>query len=158
MTQKLATVAFLIIGAPLALAAANAQSTPAPEQAATPEQAAAPAATPTPAETPAPAKADTARTPLDQLLVTAKPMTADPKSSPRKLEGATTDACTTNVTLEGGAKLSIDLKKMQAMAVNTNLIVSGGGHSVQMEFEGKDAAKQAADAEKLISALNDKCL
>lgn len=157
MTRKLATVAFLTIGAPMALAAAHAQSTPAPEPAAAPEQATAPAATPAPTETPAPAKADAARTPLDQLLVAAKPLTADPKSAPRKLESATTDACTTNVTVEGGNKLSIDLKKMQAMAVNTNLIVSGGGHSVQMEFEGKDAAKQAADAEKLISALNDKC-
>ncbi len=96
---------------------------------------------------------------LDQLLNGTKPLTQDPhgKAAPAALTGATTANCKTELTLADGTKMTVDLKTMLPMAVNTNLMVSGGGKSVQMEFEGKTATKDAATAEKLMSDLNDKC-
>jgi hypothetical protein len=70
---------------------------------------------------------------------------------------AVTKDCVTALSLEGGTKLSIDLKTMQGMAVNTNLMIRGGGHVVQLEFDGKGGEKAAADAEKALGTLNDKC-
>ena len=102
---------------------------------------------------------DAAANPLDQLLTSTKPMTQDPhaKGAPAALTSATTANCATQLTLADGSKMTVDLKTMQPMAVNTNLMITGGGKAVQMEFDGKSAAKDAASAEKLMSDLNDKC-
>ncbi|MGL4314959.1 MAG: hypothetical protein ACRCSO_13320 [Sphingomonas sp.] len=112
------------------------------------------AAPPPPANPTAPAAAN----PLDALLNSAKPLTADKHVAPLRLQSATTANCKTVIVVEGGTKYTIDLAKAQALAVNTNLVVSiGGGEAVQMVFDGKEGAKQAADGEKIISDLNDKC-
>lgn len=167
------TVTATLIAAGIASAAAAQQTgTPAPTPPAPPAATSAPAAaTSAPAAAPAAdatATADQAATPaaeaapapanpFDQLLVAAKPMTADPHTAPAKLSTASTNGCITSIAVAGGGKYSIDLAKQQAMAVNTNLMITGGGHSVQMEFDGKDGSKQAADAEKAMTALTDKC-
>jgi hypothetical protein len=162
-------VAMLVLAAPAAAIAGQTQAPTAPPAqtttttstaptapVATATTGTAPAAQTQTTETAPPAPA-VATTPLDKLLNDTKPMTADSRTAPAKLVSATTSDCKVALTVEGGKKYTIDLVKMQAMAVNTNLVVSGGGSGVQMEFDGKDAAKQAAAAEKLISALNDKC-
>ncbi len=143
MSRLIIATGLLLIAAPLTTAAI-AQDTPAPT-------------TPAPAASPAQPAAEASTNPLDQVLATAKPMVEDSKSAPHRLTGSTTKDCKTELALEGGSKLTIDLKTMQGMAVNTNLMVSGGGHGVQMEFDTKDGSKQAAAAEKAMSDMNDKC-
>jgi 3-oxoacyl-ACP reductase-like protein len=149
----------LILGA--SLVAAQTTPAPAPVPTTTPAQtpaapptAVTPAATPAPAPAAAPAAADN---PFDQILNTTRPFAADNRSAPSKVTSATTKDCVTTLALEGSMKLTIDLKKMQGLSVNTNLMISGGGQSVQLEFEGKDGTKSAAAADKALAALNDKC-
>lgn len=126
-------------------------------------------ASPAPPTTPAPAQATTptqgaepvtpsaAANPFDQLLASAHPYANTSHSAPAKVQTASTKDCTTNLTLDGGDKLTIDLKKMQGLSVNANLMITGGGQSVQLEFEGKTAMKDAAAADKALADLNDKC-
>lgn len=158
MHRLIAATALLAAAAPLAATGIQdttpATATPAPATAPSPPATPTPEATPAPTPPPAPAAP---ANPLDQILASAKPMAADSKSYPKRVTSAATKDCQTELTLEGGDKLTINLKSMQGMAVNTNLMVSGGGHGVQMEFDGKDGNKQAAAAEKAMSDLNDKC-
>lgn len=154
-TTAIIAAAFLPIAAALA-----AQTTP-PSPPADATATAAPVATPTPdpATPPAAAQEPAAAptTPFDTLLTSAKPYASDPKSAAYKVVSATTKDCVTQLSLEGGSKLSIDLKVMQGLTVNTNLMIRGGGHSVQLEFDGKNGAKAASDAEKALDDLNNKC-
>jgi len=112
----------------------------------------------TAATAPAEAPAAAPNNPFDQLLTSAHPFAADPKIAPAHVKSASTNGCVTTLALEGGGKLDIDLKKMQGLSVNTNLMLTGGGRSVQLEFDGKTGAKDAAAADKALAALNDKCL
>ena len=147
--------AVTLIGLALGTSMGVAQTNPAPTPPAAPPAPAAPTATPAaPPAADAPAVSDN---PFDQILNTARPLAADNRSAPSKVTSATTKDCVTTLALEGSVKLTIDLKKMQGLSVNTNLMISGGGQSVQLEFEGKDGTKSAAAADKALTALNDKC-